>query len=102
MMKLPFALGDGLVPSGNSWAVTYPGECGSRVGGVGRGARGAVAVGGGGVCASNVTIGAAKKTHNPTLLDFRNMVTNACSQTLKSRLRVAELLQLDTEAVHER
>src|SRR5688500_13377393 len=36
MMKFPWACGGGTVPSGNSVAVTYPGVCGSRVGGVGR------------------------------------------------------------------
>src|SRR5579862_4895282 len=36
-MKFPSALARGTVPSGNSFASTYPGVCGSRAGGVGRG-----------------------------------------------------------------
>jgi hypothetical protein len=35
MMKFPSASAGTLVPSGNSLAVTYPGVCGSRVGGTG-------------------------------------------------------------------
>ena len=38
MMKLPSTFADGTAPSGNSVALTYPAECGSRVGGVGRAA----------------------------------------------------------------
>src|SRR6516225_1977200 len=37
MMKLPSAFAGGTAPSSNSVAVTYPAECGSRVGGTGRG-----------------------------------------------------------------
>ena len=36
MMKFPSVSAGGMAPSGNSLAVTYPGVCGSRVGGVGR------------------------------------------------------------------
>ncbi len=36
MMKLPSAAGGGTVPSGSSFAATYPGAFGSRVGGAGR------------------------------------------------------------------
>src|ERR1700690_1758608 len=39
MIKFPSASAGGMVPSGNSVAVTYPGVCGSRVGGVGRAGR---------------------------------------------------------------
>src|SRR5579863_5142267 len=35
-MKLPSMLGGGSSPSGSSFALTYPGVCGSRVGGAGR------------------------------------------------------------------
>src|SRR5487761_2442371 len=38
-MKFPSASAGGLVPSGNSLAVTYPDVFGSRVGGVGRAGR---------------------------------------------------------------
>jgi hypothetical protein len=38
MMKFPSVSDEGTVPSGNSFALTYPGVFGSRVGGVGRGA----------------------------------------------------------------
>ena len=36
MMKLPSASAGGTAPSGSSFAVTYPGVPGSRVGGAGR------------------------------------------------------------------
>src|SRR3954471_14384556 len=36
MMKLPSAVAGGRAPSGNSFAATYPGVFGSRVGGTGR------------------------------------------------------------------
>ena len=36
-MKFPSASDGGMAASGNSLAATYPGEWGSRVGGVGRG-----------------------------------------------------------------
>ena len=39
MIKFPSVSAGGTVPSGNSVAVTYPGACGSRVGGVGRAGR---------------------------------------------------------------
>src|SRR4051812_32784312 len=42
-MKFPSASGGGTWPSGSSFAWTYPGVCGSRAGGVGRGGRAAVA-----------------------------------------------------------
>src|SRR5258708_30287373 len=36
MMKFPSASAGGMSPSGSSFALTYPGVCGSRAGGVGR------------------------------------------------------------------
>src|SRR5437016_14499973 len=36
MMKFPSSFGEGMVPSGNSFALTYPGVFGSRVGAGGR------------------------------------------------------------------
>jgi hypothetical protein len=47
MMKFPVASAGGTAPSGSSFAETYPGVLGSRVGGVGRGA-------GAGVCGGAV------------------------------------------------
>src|SRR5437764_1160448 len=47
-MKLPSSVAGALAPSGNSLAVTYPGLCGSRVGGTGRAGR--TGAGGTGAC----------------------------------------------------
>src|ERR1700693_1997585 len=66
MMKFPSASAGAFVPSGNSFAVTYPGVCGSRVGGVGR-----AGGGGGGVCAEPVI-----KKIKKTLLRRRNIGTS--------------------------
>jgi hypothetical protein len=52
MIKFPSESGDGMVPSGNSVAVTYPGVCGSRVGGAGRFGRAVIFVAVPGVWAS--------------------------------------------------
>ena len=49
MMKLPSASAGGTAPSGSSFAVTYPGVFGSRVGGVGRAGGVAVCAAGAGV-----------------------------------------------------
>jgi hypothetical protein len=38
-IKFPSTLAGGMAPSGSSVAATNPGECGSRVGGVGRAGR---------------------------------------------------------------
>jgi hypothetical protein len=45
MMKFPSASAGGVVPSGNSLAVTNPGVFGSRVGGVGRAGAGGFGAG---------------------------------------------------------
>jgi len=53
MMKFPSTSGEGTAPAGNSEAATYPGVCGSRVGGGGRFDRAAGVAAGAGVWAES-------------------------------------------------
>src|SRR3954469_20112096 len=77
MMKLPSASGGGSVPSGSSFAVTYPAVCGSRVGGVGRG--GATAAGAPGA-------GAAGAAGGFCACDAARLVTRQREQAIVSRM----------------
>jgi len=63
MMKFPFSVGEGSAPSGSSFALTYPGVLGSRVGMGGRGGR---AGAGGSAWAWLRIIGTAAAKHTRT------------------------------------
>ncbi|MGA9957030.1 MAG: hypothetical protein WBQ06_02035, partial [Acidobacteriaceae bacterium] len=79
MIKFPSTLAGGTAPSGSSVASTYPGECGSRVGGADR-TGGAIVCGtgefdgvGGRDCAAAETAHASKITQDVKLRTLRNV-----------------------------
>ena len=67
MMKFPSASEGGTAPSGSSFAFTYPGVCGSRVGGAGRGVCCAGAAAGG--CPKPIAVNAREHPKTPSLKD---------------------------------
>src|SRR4051812_26743777 len=66
MIKFPSSLGEGMAPSGSSFAVTYPGVWGSRAGGVGRRGGAGAAAGAAGVCAGAGACANAAQAKTPS------------------------------------
>src|SRR5260370_36976528 len=81
MIKLPSAFGEAFAPSGNSFALTYPGALGSRVGNFGR----SVCCADGGDCATAGLKTATMLRKIPILAERRiKAILSFCTTLLQS------------------